>query len=75
MTMPNSNLMSVLQEAREKGFLTDLFLNQEGDFITPAEEVIHPIVIEIIQCPVCYATIYLVASETIRGCWIHQWDL
>lgn len=67
-------LSKQLQHARERGFVEDLHLNERGVFITTSSQEVTPITIEVIQCHECYATIYLVADEHIRGTWVFQWD-
>lgn len=73
MSKSNSNLLNALQEAKDRGFMHDLFLH-DGEFVTVHDEVVPPLIIEITQCPHCYATLYCVAGEDVRGTWVHHWD-
>lgn len=75
MSKSDSNLLSALQEAQEKGFTEDLFINEEGEFLTLDNEIVPPIIIEILPCYGCGATLYCVAGNGIRGTWVHQKDI
>jgi len=72
MAKPN-HLMSALADAKARGYIHDLFLTEDGEFVLHSEEVVTPKIIEIIQCHHCGATLYLVAGETHSGTWIHHW--
>lgn len=74
MTELNSNLYNSIQSARQRGFVEDLILNEDGDFISSAQEIVPPVIIEIIPCCNCGATLYLVAGDNKRGTWVHHWE-
>ena len=75
MQQSNSNLLSALQEAKEKGVIDDFLIDSNGQVVSFSEEIPHPKVIEMIPCLSCGATLYLIAGDDKHGTWIHHWDI
>lgn len=74
MAQPTDTLLSFLEDAKQNGFIDDFFLNEEYQFICNSQHVPNPLIIEMIPCMTCGATLYLVAGGNRRGTWVHQHD-
>lgn len=75
MKQSKNNLLTALQEAKEKGFCIDYFLNEKGQFACLSNEAVNPRIIEIIPCLSCSATLYLIADNGKQGTYVHHWEL